>query len=116
MLYIQCEQHCFSCLFWIFNFRDVIKLCFHPICIFTEKVNCYFPFCFSEKSPAQAIKKEREDSEITAESPQDNEFISDAFQDDQISEEDLKKEMEMLGVEDGKFKDEGEKALFAKAG
>ena len=64
-------------------------------------------FLTSEKSPAQAIKKQSEDSEITAESPQDNEFISDAFQDDQINEEDLKKEMEMLGVEDGKFKDEG---------
>lgn len=59
-----------------------------------------------EKSPAQAIKKESEDSEITAESPQDNEFVSDAFQGDEINEEDLKKEMEMLGVEDGKFKDE----------
>ena len=64
-------------------------------------------FLPSEKSPAQAIKKTSEDSEITAESPQDNEFISDAFQGDQINEEDLKKEMEMLGVEDGKFKDEG---------
>ena len=53
------------------------------------------------------MKKERVDSEITAESPQDNEFVSDAFQEDQINEEDLKKEMEMLGVEDGKFKDEG---------
>ena len=53
------------------------------------------------------MKKERVESEITAESPQDNEFVSDAFQEDQINEEDLKKEMEMLGVEDGKFKDEG---------
>ena len=35
----------------------------------------------SEKSPAQAIKKPNEDSEIKAESPQDNEFINDAFHD-----------------------------------
>ena len=70
-----------------------------------------FLFLFIEKSPPQAIKKEREENEITAESPQDNEFISDAFQDDQINEEDLKKEMEMLGVEDGKFKDEGKQPI-----
>ena len=79
-------------------------------------------FLSSEKSPAQAIKKPTDDNEITAESPQDNEFISDAFQADQINEEDLKKEMEMLGVEDGKFKDEGnsifnkkENKIFASA-
>ena len=64
---------------------------------------CIFP---------EKMKKERVDSEITAESPQDNEFVSDAFQEDQINEEDLKKEMEMLGVEDGKFKNEG--MLIAK--
>ena len=43
-----------------------------------------------------------------ASSPQENEFVSDTFQEDgNISDEDLKKEMQMLGMEDGLKKDEG---------
>ncbi|XP_061176603.1 synapse-associated protein 1-like isoform X2 [Saccostrea echinata] len=42
-------------------------------------------------------------------SPNENEFVSDSFQGDEISQEDLKKEMQMLGVEDNKSETKTEK-------
>jgi hypothetical protein len=38
--------------------------------------------------------------EISPESPPDHEFVSDAFQDSNIDEEDLRKEMQQLGMND----------------
>ncbi|XP_060571819.1 synapse-associated protein 1-like isoform X1 [Ruditapes philippinarum] len=60
----------------------------------------------SGKSSPKPIKKQ--DEEVNeASSPQENEFVSDTFQDDgNISDEDLKKEMQMLGMEDDLKKDE----------
>ncbi|XP_062581470.1 synapse-associated protein 1-like isoform X2 [Saccostrea cucullata] len=54
------------------------------------------------------------EEEFAPSSPNENEFVSDSFQGDEISQEDLKKEMQMLGVEDNKSetkteKEEGEK-------
>lgn len=58
------------------------------------------------KSSPKPIKTE-DDDVIEAGSPQENEFVSDTFQEEgHISDEDLKKEMQMLGMEELK-KDEG---------
>ena len=48
---------------------------------------------------AAPVKKDPEPEMVPSSSPPDNEFISDAFQ-DQFNEEDLKKEMQMLGMSD----------------
>lgn len=67
----------------------------------------------SGKSSPKPIKK-NDDEVIEAGSPQENEFVSDTFQEEEhISDEDLKKEMQMLGMEDDLKKEEdkkGEKA------
>lgn len=53
--------------------------------------------------------KSSDDDDIVVGSPQENEFVSDTFQNDgHISDEDLKKEMQMLGMEDESLKAEGE--------
>ncbi|WAR08570.1 SYAP1-like protein [Mya arenaria] len=60
-----------------------------------------------ERSSPKPIQRSPEVEE-QAGSPQENEFVSDSFADDgQISDEDLRKEMEMLGME-GDKKEEGE--------
>ncbi|KAL3881576.1 hypothetical protein ACJMK2_027998 [Sinanodonta woodiana] len=51
-----------------------------------------------ETSP-QPIRKEHEE-ELQAESPHENEFVSDTFQADEFNDVDFRKEMEMLGMED----------------
>lgn len=62
----------------------------------------------SERSSPKPVKSPEEE-EIVAGSPQENEFVSDTFQNDgHISDEDLKKEMQMLGMEDDLEKVEGE--------
>ena len=49
--------------------------------------------------PAEADDThDMEPDELPSSSPPDNEFISDAFQQGQINEEDLKKEMQQLGM------------------
>ena len=45
-------------------------------------------------------KDEEPAEELVAGSPVDNEFISDAFQEGHYDEEDLKKEMQQLGMDD----------------
>ena len=40
------------------------------------------------------------EEEVVAGSPPENEFISDAFAGSQIDEEDLKREMQQLGMDD----------------
>ena len=63
--------------------------------------------CIERSSPKPV--KSRVEEEVVASSPQENEFVSDTFQDDgHISDEDLKKEMQMLGMEDDMEKVEGE--------
>ncbi|XP_052239644.1 synapse-associated protein 1-like isoform X2 [Dreissena polymorpha] len=61
-----------------------------------------------ERFSPKPVQKQEEVEEVVASSPHENEFVSDTFQDEgHISEEDLRKEMEMLGME-GDKKDEGE--------
>ena len=57
--------------------------------------------------------KEEEPDELAAGSPPDQEFISDAFQNDRLNEEEIKKEMQQLGMSDNE-KEEGTLDLFAK--
>ncbi|KAL4233174.1 Synapse-associated protein 1 [Mactra antiquata] len=55
----------------------------------------------SSPKPVSKSKNDDDDDAIIAGSPQENEFVSDTFQDEgHISDEDLKKEMQMLGMED----------------
>lgn len=49
------------------------------------------------------------EEEFAPSSPNENEFVSDSFQGDEISQEDLKKEMQMLGVDDSKSETKTEK-------
>ena len=46
--------------------------------------------------------KTSENDDIPTSSPLDHEFASDAFQENQLSEEELRKEMQQLGVSGGK--------------
>uniref|UniRef100_K1RLC3 Synapse-associated protein 1 n=1 Tax=Magallana gigas TaxID=29159 RepID=K1RLC3_MAGGI len=57
------------------------------------------------KSSNQGAKEE----DFAPSSPNENEFVSDSFQADDISQEDLKKEMQMLGVDDNKAETKTEK-------
>lgn len=57
------------------------------------------------KSANQGAKEE----DFAPSSPNENEFVSDSFQADEISQEDLKKEMQMLGVDDNKAETKTEK-------
>lgn len=62
----------------------------------------------SENRASPKPVKTSEPEEIVAGSPQENEFVSDTFQDDgHISDEDLKKEMQMLGMEEDGGKVQG---------
>ena len=74
-----------------------------------QEVLFLLPFLpISERSSPNMIKKQAEDDEIEPGSPPaENEFVSDAFQDEHISDEDFKKEMQLLGVEDEAVKVEG---------
>ena len=45
------------------------------------------------------VDKEEKEEELVAGSPVDNEFISDAFLEGHYDEEDLKKEMQQLGMD-----------------
>lgn len=66
-------------------------------------------FGFIGKSSPKPTKKKVEDDVNVAGSPQENEFVSDTFTEDgHISDEDLKKEMQMLGMEDDLKKGEGQ--------
>lgn len=58
------------------------------------------------RSPAQDIREE-EAEELVAGSPTDHEFISDSFQNDHLNEEEIKKEMQQLGMSDNE-KDDSE--------
>ena len=63
----------------------------------------YVKFCFyTEQTPPQDIKHKSKDEEEIASSPPENEFVSDTFQSDALNDEDLKKEMQQLRVEDSK--------------
>lgn len=62
-----------------------------------------------DKSSPKPISKEEED-EVVVGSPSNDEFVSDTFQEDDITDEDLKKEMEMLGMEEDTDKPDEEKA------
>ncbi|XP_045197526.2 synapse-associated protein 1-like isoform X2 [Mercenaria mercenaria] len=64
----------------------------------------------SGKSSPKPIKKADEEVIDAGSPPQENEFVSDTFQEEgHISDEDLKKEMQMLGMEDDLKKDEDKK-------
>lgn len=63
----------------------------------------------NKEKTAEAAGRHEEPEELPTASPPDHEFASDAFQDSQFNEEDLKKEMEMLGMTDEENK-EAEKA------
>ena len=56
------------------------------------------------KNPDKAEGAELE--EPLAGSPPIHEFASDAFQDSQFNEEEMKKEMKMLGMQDGELPEE----------
>lgn len=62
----------------------------------------------SSSSPQPIKSKSKVDEEV-ASSPPDNEFVSDTFQSDAITDEDLKKEMQQLRVEEGKQEGDAEK-------
>ena len=49
----------------------------------------------------------------TVGSPPDHEFVSDAFQDNNINEDDLKMEMEQLGMKEQKMEETSEKPAAA---
>lgn len=56
-----------------------------------------------DQSPPQQIKKDdktQKEEEFAPASPQENEFVSDAFQADEVDDEDLRKEMQLLGVDE----------------
>ena len=58
-------------------------------------------FLFIESPVTSSVAErisETEPEELPSNSPPENEFVSDAFQSDQINEEDLKKEMLQLGM------------------
>ena len=58
---------------------------------------------------SQSQKRETKEEELpTGASPPDHEFISDAFQDNQINEDDLRKEMQQLGMSNNTTADDGE--------
>ncbi|KAJ8314881.1 hypothetical protein KUTeg_007565 [Tegillarca granosa] len=59
--------------------------------------------CLCYQSPPQQIKKDdktQKEEEFAPASPQENEFVSDAFQADEVDDEDLRKEMQLLGVDE----------------
>lgn len=53
-----------------------------------------------QKRKSSSKEDEKEAEEFHPSSPTEHEFISDAFQESQISEDDLKKEMQQLGMSD----------------
>ena len=65
---------------------------------------CYV-YVFSsliEQTPPQNIKQKSKLEDDILSSPAENEFVSDTFQADTLNDEDLKKEMQQLRVEDDK--------------
>lgn len=77
---------------------------------------CLDNFCnvFADKSKQAKTQEEStpaKEEEFSPGSPQENEFVSDAFQENELSAEEVRKEMQMLGVDeelpakdaDGKF-------------
>lgn len=85
------------------------ETCIYRNCMCLYSCRVYFLFYnITERSSPKPVKS-NEDEEIVVGSPQENEFVSDTFQNDgHISDEDLKKEMQMLGMEDEGEKVEGE--------
>ena len=57
-----------------------------------------------EQTPPQNIKQKSKLEDDIPSSPTENEFVSDTFQADALNDEDLKKEMQQLRVEDDKKK------------
>ena len=55
-----------------------------------------------EQTPPQNIKQKSKLEDDILSSPAENEFVSDTFQADTLNDEDLKKEMQQLRVEDDK--------------
>ncbi|XP_048769335.2 synapse-associated protein 1-like isoform X2 [Ostrea edulis] len=62
-----------------------------------------------EKDLSKKVDGGSREEEFAPSSPNENEFVSDSFQGDEISQEDLKKEMQMLGVDDSKSETKTEK-------
>nr|XP_022292585.1 synapse-associated protein 1-like isoform X2 [Crassostrea virginica] len=62
-----------------------------------------------EKELSKRVSEGSKDEDFAPSSPNENEFVSDSFQADEISQEDLKKEMQMLGVDDNKAETKTEK-------
>ncbi|XP_071135742.1 synapse-associated protein 1-like isoform X3 [Mytilus edulis] len=61
-----------------------------------------------ESTPPQAIQQKSKVEDDIPCSPAENEFVSDTFQADALNDEDLKKEMQQLHVEDDKKGDDNE--------
>lgn len=62
-----------------------------------------------EKDLSKSANQGAKEEDFAPSSPNENEFVSDSFQADEISQEDLKKEMQMLGVDDNKAETKTEK-------
>uniref|UniRef100_A0A8W8MI09 BSD domain-containing protein n=1 Tax=Magallana gigas TaxID=29159 RepID=A0A8W8MI09_MAGGI len=62
-----------------------------------------------EKDLSKSSNQGAKEEDFAPSSPNENEFVSDSFQADDISQEDLKKEMQMLGVDDNKAETKTEK-------
>ncbi|XP_022292584.2 synapse-associated protein 1-like isoform X1 [Crassostrea virginica] len=69
-----------------------------------------------EKELSKRVSEGSKDEDFAPSSPNENEFVSDSFQADEISQEDLKKEMQMLGVDDNKAETKTEKEEGEKSG
>ena len=56
----------------------------------------------SDQNGSKSIDKGgQKEEEFAPGSPQENEFVSDSFQADDISDEEMRKERQMLGMEEG---------------
>ena len=71
--------------------------------------NVYGEYFLSFEELSKRVNEGSKDEDFAPSSPNENEFVSDSFQADEISQEDLKKEMQMLGVDDNKAETKTEK-------
>ena len=74
-----------------------------------DEKNVYGEYFLSFEELSKRVSEGSKDEDFAPSSPNENEFVSDSFQADEISQEDLKKEMQMLGVDDNKAETKTEK-------